>query len=140
MWGRFWSVKGLIVIVMIGVVVFGATRLLNRSSSPSSVPVSNTELHRAWMEDVQKILVTYDQRLKESATDKILFSRTVVEARDAFLALTVAKEDQQMHLDFVLELTAFMNGDKPAMTRFQKTRKAFDALRGTSSNVSSTSP
>ena len=127
MWRRFWSIKSLVILVVIGAVLFGAARLLNRPSSPTFVPVSNTELHRAWIEDVQTILVRYDQQ------------KNAIEARDALLALKVAGEDRQIHLDLVLALSSGMDSASEK-SRFQKTRKAFDALRGTSLNTSSTTP
>ncbi len=89
-----WVVIVVIVLGLIGLVV---QRVYTRTA-PAQQAFSSAELHAAWIARTQEIVRDYES------------NHDAARARDALLALRVAREDQQAHLDLVLRYERLIDG------------------------------
>ncbi len=78
------------------------------------VPVVSSEERAAtWVGQVKAILATFDQQKKADV------------ARDALLALTVNRADQEMHLKLVMAFAALADGKKGAEAQVEDAKRTF---------------
>ena len=81
--------------------------------APVSAP-SLEETRATWRQNVKRIVAMYDQ------------DKQAERAREALLALTVAREDQEAHLRLVLALNALIEGASGADKKWQTAQALFE--------------
>lgn len=84
-----------------------------RASSTPVVAPSSAQIHAAWQTSVKKILTDYDQ------------NQSALAARDGLLALTVTREDQDIHLQLALGFNGLVEQIPDAAARLQSARSQF---------------
>ncbi len=112
-----WGMR-LTIFAILLLILFGLQWRARHSQAPtaSSTPImapSSAQIHATWQTNVQKILTDYDQ------------NQSAIVARDGLLALTVARDDQPVHLQLVLAFNGLVEQVPDASVKLQTARDQF---------------